>query len=138
VLFKLPEEDALDWSSPPFLSQRTQWTEDSERNKPILARTRINYELGFHGARGYADLLPDSKLLLVHFHRIDYTLTKQRHAAFAKYAWNEHEKRLLLSDHQLIHEGDAFDRWYYNGTGAARGANFDGVHLIPDVFRTAV
>jgi hypothetical protein len=65
----------------------------------------LQFKVGFHHALNEGageELRSDPELLLVHFHRIDYELTRERHRAFAKQKWNEQEKRLLLSDHQLI------------------------------------
>jgi hypothetical protein len=105
-------DEAMDWEKFPLLMQRSQWIPDKLHSKPLLTRVPLNYSFGFHRVLG-SDFTPDEDLVLVHFHRIDYELTRSRHKAFSKMKWNTLEKAAGMSSYQMIHEGDAFDKWYY-------------------------
>jgi hypothetical protein len=132
---QLRTEEAMDWAAVPLLMQRSQWIPDRLHSKPLLTRVPLNYSFGFHRVLG-VNFTPDEDLVLVHFHRIDYELTRKRHKAFSKMKWNTLEKAAGMSSYQLIHEGDAFDKWYYETPDT--GAETMQLSVITESIRTAL
>lgn len=120
-LLHLADEPALD-PDRPILDQRRWWFANDGYDKPALATRPTVWEPGFHAlTEGEANLDPD--LRLIHLHRMDYAICRERHRHRRAREWNERDVTYGWANHNLIVEGEEFDRWFYEDSA------FEGIPI---------
>lgn len=97
----------------PILAQRGWWFPNFAYSKPLLAKVPMNWFDGFHARRdGLANLSED--LRLIHLHRMDYEICRERHRYRSRVAWNERDLASHRGYQNLITAEDRFENWFYN------------------------
>ncbi len=98
----------------PVLAQRGSWHRAVDYDKRLLARTPLTWEKGFHVERRFRAQPPDPELILVHLHRADYDVCRERHRAAAARTWSPADLRSGHGWHNRS-QGDEFERWFFEG-----------------------
>jgi hypothetical protein len=123
----------------PILRQRKWVTHRSCMNKPLFARSPLEWSMGFHGFADTDQGLFDPanrctfvpELELLHLHRVDYGICKDR--ALARSRWNWAEKDLECDfgrQNRLV--GGAFDEWYFEDLER------NGVSPLPEYWKGVI
>ncbi len=114
----------------PLLAQRRCWHASLEYSKRLLTRTPLQWSQGFHREYSAPDAPPDSDLLLVHLHRVDYDWCLERHRRSAARDWNEADRAGGAGAQNRIAEAAEFEEWF------RRGPDLDApAELIPEHIR---
>lgn len=95
----------------PILDQRGYWFPTAAYDKAAVATVPMTWRPGFHGRVDF-QFRPDPDLRLIHLHRMDYDLCRQRHRTRRRRAWAETDKRRRWALHNRIVEDEDFDRWF--------------------------
>jgi hypothetical protein len=100
----------------PILDQRGHWFFNDGYNKAALATTPLTWKPGFHGrADQHFNLDPD--LRLVHLHRMDYDICRERHRTRKRKPWAEEDAAKGWAVHNRLSEDAEFDRWFTEDSG---------------------
>lgn len=100
----------------PILTQRRFWFPNDGYSKPAIATAPMVWQPGFHArADGNASFDPD--LRLIHLHRMDYGLCRERHRIRRLKAWAEEDEKRSWAVHNKLVEGADFEDWFYNESG---------------------
>lgn len=110
VIHQPETEPPLDLTQP-ILAQRGHWFMTAYYDKPAIATTPTSWQPGFHVRTDHA-LSPDPDLRLIHLHRMDYELCRERHRERARRAWAERDAREGWAEHNLLVAEPAFGRWF--------------------------
>jgi hypothetical protein len=133
ILHMVDREGPYD-PSRPILDQRSYWFANGAYNKPALATGPMDWLPGFHH-RADGQVNPDPNLYLIHLHRMDFEICRERHRGRRDRAWNENDLGEGWASYNRTVEGDEFDGWFYGDSGFEQ----DGVHIeverIPESWR---
>jgi Glycosyl transferase family 2 len=111
--------------SRPILDQRHYWYAHAWYNKPALAGAPQSWQPGFHyRADGLTNY--DAYLRMIHLHRMDFEICRQRHEVRKNRSWNEQDLAEGWASHNRTVEGGEFERWFYTETGLEAA----GVHMV--------
>ena len=128
------EEPPIDLTRP-VLEQRGYWFPNDGYDKPALAMEPMEWVPGFHG-RVDRQWALDPDLRLIHLHRMDYDICRQRHALRRQRRWGDEDVERGWASHNRIDDGDDFDRWYMGDSGSS-GVRID-IQPIPSSWRSVV
>ena len=131
-ILHVPEREPPIRVDAPILNQRRFWFANDAYDKAALATVPMRWKPGFHGREDqHFNLDPD--LRLVHLHRMDYELCRERHRARASRPWAAEDRSEGWAQHNLLVDGEQFDRWFREDSSAA-GVE---IHLeeIPESWR---
>jgi hypothetical protein len=107
-------EPALDLSKP-VLIQRSKWRRTFIYDKPVISKVPCKWVNGFHSL-ATDDKLPTSiDSVLIHLHKFDYDLCKNKHAEQAKRRWSTYDLETGQGEHNRVFDGIAFDKWFFGG-----------------------
>jgi hypothetical protein len=127
--------------SKPILGQRSKWRRTFLYDKPLISKVPCRWINGFHDLATLPKpfpmaLLISLDLILVHLHKMDYALCKNKHAEQAKRNWSKYDVETLQGDHNRIFDGEKFDSWFFGGNKFQKTEN----HLIniPEAFKGIV
>jgi hypothetical protein len=110
----LPDrEPPLDLSRP-VLEQRGHWFVAAGYDKPAVATAPTPWAMGFHG-RTDGEIAIDPDLRLIHLHRMDYEICRDRHRTWSEWEWNSEDLEKGWGRHNRISGDEEFDRWYFTG-----------------------
>jgi hypothetical protein len=124
ILHMVDREGAYD-PTRPILDQRDYWFANGAYNKPALATGPMSWLPGFHH-RVDGQLNPDPNLYLIHLHRMDFEICRERHRLRRGRAWNKTDVGAgWASYNRTVDEGE-FERWFYEDSGFED----DGVHIV--------
>lgn len=112
--------------SRPVLEQRSHWFANDGYSKPALSSQPTQWVPGFH-QRVDGRFNPDPDLRLIHLHRLDFEICRQRHSARSAMSRNQLDIDAGWSAHNLITEGEEFERWFYADSSSI------GVDLVPEL-----
>ncbi|MCX6385942.1 MAG: glycosyltransferase family 2 protein [Solirubrobacterales bacterium] len=112
----------------PLLAQRSQWFSTALYNKPAISRVPLSWDLGFHRVRREPDANPwdgwdehiDPDLRMIHLHRADFDVCKERHRRLSSREWNPEDLEQGFAAHNRVTEDAEFEAWFY------RGLSWDG------------
>jgi hypothetical protein len=116
----------------PLLAQRHFWFANDGYDKAAIASVPVDWKPGFHGRVDERwNLDPD--LRLIHLHRIDVEVCRTRHMTRARRRWNDADVDANWARHNLLTEGEDFERWFLEDSSSA---GID-IHLepIPEAWR---
>jgi glycosyl transferase family 2 len=100
------------------LDQRRYWFANEIYDKPALATEPMRWKPGFHRTED-GRMRPDPDLRLIHLHRMDYEICRERHRHRQARSWNERDVTLDWATHNRITEEAAFAHWFYEDTNVA-------------------
>ena len=103
-----------------MLDQRDYWFAADGYDKPALATAPTPWEVGFHG-REDRRLNIDPDLRLIHLHRIDHELCRERHRRSSGWTWSERDLEGDWGRHNRIAGDEEFEEWYYGGSCFGEG-----------------
>jgi len=135
----LPSEELPIDFTKPLMAQRTYWKGTTIYDKPVVASRPCTWILGFHNL-AHTDLPVDNNLLLIHLHRLDYDYCKAAHREKAARAWNPYDINNSWGLQNSLHEGKAFDDWFFEGSVSGLGNQLRGgpreriPHYMKDAF----
>lgn len=109
----------------PILAQRGWWFANDGYDKAAIATAPMHWRPGFHGRVDY-QFNPDPDLRLVHLHRMDYELCRQRHISRSRRPWAPDDAHEQWAAHNLITEDEAFRHWFYEES------SFPGIPVTPE------
>ena len=96
----------------PILEQRSHWFFNDAYDKPALATVPMSWRPGFHGRSDFQFNL-DPDLRLIHLHRMDYDICRERHRVRTRRPWAERDARKRWAMHNQITEAAEFRSWFY-------------------------
>ena len=111
----------------PVLAQRGYWFSNVGYDKPAVATEPMRWGPGLHRrADGQNNRDPD--LRMIHLHRMDFHLCRERHRIRRRRKWNELDVEQGWALHNRLADETEFDRWFYWQSG------FDelGVRVLPE------
>ena len=114
----------------PVLDQRDYWFAADGYDKPALATVPTPWEVGFHG-REDRRLNIDPDLRLIHLHRIDHELCRERHRRSSGWTWSKRDLEGDWGRHNRIAGDEEFEEWYYGGSCFGEGREIV-LERIPD------
>lgn len=127
LLHRPDREPPLDLSRP-ILDQRGWWYINDGYDKAALATVPLEWKPGFHGlAEGRANVDPD--LRLIHLHRMDRDICRERHRVRARKPWAPDDERRGWAVHNRIVDEAQFDRWFSEDSG------FPNLAITPERIR---
>ena len=102
----------------PLLPQRKWWYRSRLYSKPLLAACPLTWDVGFHGAveisAGMEGMVAED-LLLVHTHKIDREMARNRIQEAAKRAWSADDTYADAgAQNALTDEADLMQFWNAN------------------------
>jgi hypothetical protein len=103
----------------PVLDQRGYWFANDGYDKPALATEPMTWKPGFHH-RADDDFSLDPDLRLIHLHRMDYDICRERHRLREERAWNQLDLDQGWAVHNRLTSGREFDRWFYEDSSFSR------------------
>jgi glycosyl transferase family 2 len=116
VLHLPDREPPLDLDSP-LLAQRRFWFANDAYDKAAIASVPVDWKTGFHGREDERwNLDPD--LRLIHLHRIDFEICRERHRTRRLRRWNEADLDASWAAHNLLTEGEEFERWFFESSSS--------------------
>ena len=100
----------------PILDQRGYWFANGGYNKPALASGPMEWEPGFHHrVDGRVNYDPD--LWMVHLHRMDLGLCRERHRVRRGRGWGERDlDEGWAAYNRAVEEGE-LEEWFYTDSG---------------------
>ncbi len=132
-LLHLPDREPPFDPQRPVLSQRAHWFASTGYDKPALASAPSRWRPGFHALEdGRINLDPD--LRMIHLHRMDLEICRQRHAHRSERRWNERDREAGWADHNRLFEA-GFERWFFEGSCFGDDEAEIRVELIPPHWR---
>ena len=115
-LLHVPESEPPLRLERPILDQRGHWFFNDGYNKAALATAPLTWKPGFHGrADQHFNLDPD--LRLIHLHRMDHGICRERHRTRKRKAWAAEDAARGWAVHNQISEDAEFDRWFSEDSG---------------------
>jgi hypothetical protein len=124
ILHLADREPAYD-PARPILDQRGYWYAHGAYNKPALASGPMSWVPGFHH-RTDGQLNYDPYLRLIHLHRLDTDICRERHRIRERRAWGERDIDQGWAAYNRTTEGDEFERWFYEDSGFEK----DGIQIV--------
>jgi Glycosyl transferase family 2 len=134
VLHMPDREPPLDLNRP-ILEQRRFWFANDAYDKAAIATVPVDWKPGFHGRVDERwNLDPD--LRLIHLHRMDLEVCRERHATRKRRSWNDEDLDAAWAAHNLLIQGEEFERWFLESS-SSHGIE---VHIepIPERWRTVL
>ncbi len=119
----------------PLLSQRRYWFFNDTYDKPAVATAPLDWGPGFH-KRSDQHFNLDPDLRLIHLHRLDYDICRERHRIRTRRGWAERDAREGWGAHHFVTEEPDFSRWFYGDINCA--GNEALVEEIPDAWRAVL
>ena len=110
MLHRPDSEAPLDLGRP-VLDQRSWWFINDGYDKAALASEPMTWRPGLHGRADY-EFNPDPDLRLIHLHRMDYSLCRERHLTRRRKPWAAEDERRGWAGHNRIVEEAEFERWF--------------------------
>ncbi len=110
----------------PVLDQRGYWFPNDTYDKPILASMPMDWQPGFHRTN-WEETKLDPDLRLVHLHRLDYELCKERHRLRSRRRWEQGDVDSGWAVHNRVAEDEAFDEWFYTDGDHDRDLVVEGI-----------
>lgn len=98
------------------LEQRRHWFANDAYDKPALAMVPMDWKPGFH-ERVDAETNFDPDLRLIHLHRMDFDICRERHSLRRKRSWGKQDLMEGWAVHNRIVRKRAFSRWFYEESG---------------------
>ena len=118
----------------PVMDQRHFWFANDAYDKPAIAMVPMDWKPGFH-ERVDAKTNFDPDLFLIHLHRMDYEICRDRHALRRKRRWGEKDIREGWAAHHRIRTPWGFRKWFYRESGLeAEGISME-IQEIPAQWR---
>ncbi len=111
LLHRRDLEPPLDLSRP-IMNQRHWWFPNGAYDKATLTTVPLEWRQGFHGRADYNYNL-DPDLRLIHLHRMDYDICKERHRTRRGRRYAEIDEANRWALHNRITEDEEFERWFY-------------------------
>jgi hypothetical protein len=101
----------------PILDQRRHWFYNGGYDKAAVGMAPLRWRPGFHGREDF-QFNPDPDLRLIHLHRMDYELCRERHRVRMRKPWAELDDHEGWATHNRLTDDDAaFRRWFYEESG---------------------
>jgi hypothetical protein len=115
-LLHVPEQEPPLRLDRPILEQRSHWFFNDGYNKAALATVPLTWKPGFHGrADQHFNLDPD--LRLIHLHRMDHGICRERHRTRKRKPWADEDAAKGWALHNRISEEAEFDSWFSTDSG---------------------
>jgi hypothetical protein len=124
-ILHLADREAAYSPSRPILDQRGYWYAHGAYNKPALGTGSMSWVPGFHH-RTDGQLNYDPFLRLIHLHRLDIDVCRERHAVRRRRGWGERDLEEHWAAYNRIAEGEEFERWFYEDSGFEH----NGIHIV--------
>jgi len=137
ILHLIDREDPYD-PRRPILDQRGYWFANSAYDKPALTSTPVTWEPGFHRLEDerYLDGSHwDPDLRLIHLHRMDFDICRERHGVRRDRAWNALDVDQDWASYNRTTEEGKFERWFYEDSGFEREGIRIVLERIPESWR---
>jgi hypothetical protein len=133
ILHMADREEPID-PTLPILDQRGYWFANAGYNKPALATEPMEWEPGFHH-RVDRRVNYDPDLWMVHLHRMDLGICRERHRVRRGRRWGERDlEEGWAAYNRWVEEGE-LEEWFYTDSGFEKA----GVHIvlerIPEAWR---
>lgn len=118
----------------PILEQRGWWFPNFAYSKPLLAQVPMKWFDGFHARQdGVANF--DHDIRLIHLHRMDFELCRERHRFRSGIAWSDDDLESQSGYQNRITEEERFAKWFYEDSCTIWDID---KQPIPEIWRSAV
>jgi hypothetical protein len=122
-LLHLPDREPPIDLSLPILQQRHYWFANDGYDKPALAMEPMRWVPGFH-TRADRSFFLDPDLRLIHLHRMDHGVCRERHDLRRQRRWGSEDVDEGWAAHNRIASGEEFDRWFLTDSSS------EGVEIV--------
>lgn len=128
-----PDEPDIDLTKP-LLEQRKYWFEEELWNKVLLSNQPLDWKKGLHFLNDWSKLVLDEDLYLVHLHRLDYNVVKEKRESFDKEVWGG------KGDESFQHKlrGEELKHWFFNPPIMTPNKTEHLVEEIPERFKKII
>lgn len=131
VLHRRDTEPPIDLAAP-ILAQRHWWFPNFAYSKPLIATVPMRWYDGFHARQdGRANF--DYDIRLIHLHRFDYDLCRERHEFRSSVPWGDADLATNSGYQNRITDDERFEYWFYNDSCTHLDLE---VEPIPDAWRS--
>ena len=96
----------------PILGQRRFWFPNDAYDKPAVATVPMEWTPGLH-KRADLQTRIDPDLRLIHLHRMDYEICRERHRARRSREWADEDRQRAWAIHNRIVDPAEFEDWFY-------------------------
>ncbi len=118
----------------PVLEQRGHWFANDGYDKPVVAMQPHGWAPGLH-TRDDGRLNFDPDLRLIHLHRMDYEICRERHGLRKRRGWGQADLAEGWAVHNRIVEEAEFERWFYGDSCFGHAGIEIVVERIPAAWR---
>jgi hypothetical protein len=115
VLHLKDREPPLDLDRP-ILGQRRFWFWNQAYSKSAVATVPMDWMPGFHTRVDFQTRV-DPDLRLIHLHRMDYEICRERHRVRRRRHWKDEDLKLSWAAHNRIVAPVEFEEWFYHHSG---------------------
>lgn len=105
------KEKAFDFNKP-ILAQRKYWYRAHLYDKTLLTSAPLNWAIGFHHITG-EDAVQDKDLLLIHLHKLDYEMCRQKTFERSKLPWSKTDLEKEWGWQNRITDAEKFENYFY-------------------------
>jgi hypothetical protein len=108
-------EPFIDWAKP-LLRQRETCYGSILYSKTLLSRRSLPWAVGFHEIMGHSPAYPNSELLLLHLHKIDFQMALQRNRDRLNNhpQMSDYDAGFRLGWQNFLTDEKEFEAWFYN------------------------
>jgi len=128
------KEPSIDLSKPIF-NQRGFWRYDTIYNKTLISKVSCKWDVGFHILNVPSQPKVSNDLFLVHLHKLDYDMCKNKHREQVSRTWNPVDLAEGLGFHNRVFDGAGFDKWFFRGN---QGPIDSSLRPIPSFMRGVI
>lgn len=96
----------------PILTQRKYWYRAPLYNKTLLTSEPLNWEIGFHHITS-GESIQDKDLLLIHLHKLDYDMCRQKTFERSKLPWTKTDLENQWGWQNRITDAEKFETYFY-------------------------
>ena len=96
----------------PILDQRRNWFINDGYDKAAITGAPVTWEPGFHTRADGGQFNPDPDLRLIHLHRMDFDICRERHLTRKRKAWADEDATQGWALHNQITDDAEFERWF--------------------------
>jgi len=100
-------------SSKKILEQRSFWYRNPVYfNKTLITNRVLSWNIGNHRMESHPKNI-DHDLLLVHMHKYDYEIVRERHEKFVNMKWSDESLKKNMCWHYRLKDENLFYKWFY-------------------------
>jgi len=134
VVHDVESESPIVWDQE-ILLQRSHWYQCKRYSKPMVAKITTWWGPGFYNASNVPGK-PDSDVILIHLHKVDFELCRLRHQERNAREWHAPARIKGVYRHNMLDDPDKLSRWILSN--ADNTSEYAKLEHIPSKIRTLI